>query len=50
MPRSAVGIKADGSIVLAMVAQKPDISPTGMTLDELADVLADQGGDPGPES
>jgi len=41
--RSAVGIKADGSIVLAMVAQKPDISPTGMTLDELADVLADQG-------
>jgi hypothetical protein len=41
--RSAIGIKADGSIVLAMVAQKPDVSPAGMTLAELADALADQG-------
>jgi hypothetical protein len=41
--RSAIGIKADGSVVLAMVAQKPDVSPSGMTLAELADVLAAQG-------
>jgi hypothetical protein len=41
--RSAIGIKADGSIVLAMVAQQPGISPAGMTLAELADALADQG-------
>ena len=41
--RSAIGLRADGSIVLAMVAQKPDGSPSGMTLAELADALADQG-------
>jgi len=41
--RSAIGIKVDGSVVLAMVAQKPDVSPSGMTLAELADVLAAQG-------
>lgn len=41
--RSAIGIKADGSIVLAMVAQKPGASPSGLSLPGLADVLAEQG-------
>jgi Phosphodiester glycosidase len=38
--RTAMGIKADGSIILVMIAQKPD-NPTnsGMSLSELADLM-----------
>ncbi|MEO0489129.1 MAG: phosphodiester glycosidase family protein [Cyanobacteria bacterium J06659_2] len=42
--RTAVGIKANGDVVWAMVAQRPDgASPSGMTLGELAEFLSDQG-------
>jgi hypothetical protein len=41
--RSAIGIKADGTLVLAMVAQVPGVSPTGMSFAELTDFLAQQG-------
>ena len=41
--RSAIGIKADGSIVLAMVAQVPEASPSGMSFADLAELLAQQG-------
>jgi hypothetical protein len=41
--RSAIGIKADGSIVLAMVAQVPGVSPSGMNFAELANLLTQQG-------
>lgn len=42
--RSAIGITANGDIILAMAAQKPE-SPTnsGMSLEELADFLATLG-------
>ncbi len=41
--RSAIGIKADGSIVLVMVAQVPETSPSGMSFGDLAELLAQQG-------
>jgi len=41
--RSAVGLKADGSVVLATVAQVPGVSPSGMTLGEVAAFLSDRG-------
>jgi hypothetical protein len=41
--RSALGIKADGSLVLAMVAQVPGVSPSGLTLPEFAQLMADRG-------
>lgn len=42
--RTAVGIRANGDVVWAMVAQKPDTTaPSGMTLAELADFLAQMG-------
>ncbi|MGF1569540.1 MAG: phosphodiester glycosidase family protein [Nodosilinea sp.] len=41
--RSAVGLKADGSILLVMVAQVPGVSPTGMSLADLGTFLAERG-------
>jgi hypothetical protein len=41
--RSAIGLKADGSLVLVMVAQVPGESPSGMTLPELARFMDEQG-------
>lgn len=41
--RSAVGLKADGSVVLMMIAQVPGVSPSGMTLAEVAAFLGDRG-------
>jgi len=42
--RSAVGLKADGTVVFAIAAQRPYTeTSTGMTLDDLADFLADLG-------
>lgn len=41
--RSAVGLKADGSVVMAMVAQVPEVSPSGMTMAEMAAVMRDRG-------
>ncbi|PSR17148.1 hypothetical protein C8255_14130 [filamentous cyanobacterium CCP3] len=41
--RSAVGIKADGSVVMVMVAQVPGVSPSGMTMAEMAEVMGDRG-------
>ncbi|NJL46936.1 MAG: phosphodiester glycosidase family protein [Leptolyngbyaceae cyanobacterium SM2_5_2] len=40
--RSAIGLKADGSLVLVLVAQVPDM-PSGMTLPELSTFMAEQG-------
>lgn len=37
--RSAIGIKADGSLVLVMAAQRPEVSPSGLTFAELAEFL-----------
>jgi Phosphodiester glycosidase len=43
-PRSAIGIAADGSILLVMVAQKPELpDASGMTLQELADFMKSLG-------
>ena len=43
-PRSAIGITADGSLLLVMVAQKPDLpNASGMTLQELADFMKSLG-------
>lgn len=41
--RSAIGITADGTIILAMAAQIPNQAPSGMTLPELAEALAELG-------
>ncbi|MEO1068642.1 MAG: phosphodiester glycosidase family protein [Cyanobacteria bacterium J06638_6] len=41
--RSAVGLKADGSVVLVMVAQVPGVSPSGMTMEEMAEFMGDRG-------
>jgi len=41
--RSAIGITADGTIILAMAAQIPNLQPSGMTLAELAATLAELG-------
>ena len=41
--RSAIGITADGTIILAMAAQIPDQPAAGMTLPELTDALAELG-------
>jgi len=41
--RSAVGLTADGSVVLVMVAQVPGVSPSGMTMEEVAGVMRDRG-------
>lgn len=41
--RSAVGLKADGSVVLVMVAQVPGVSPSGMTMGEVAAFMSDRG-------
>ncbi|MGB3312755.1 MAG: phosphodiester glycosidase family protein [Nodosilinea sp.] len=41
--RSAVGLKADGSVVLAMAAQVQGVSPSGMTMAEMAEVMGDRG-------
>ncbi len=41
--RSAVGLKADGSVVLVMVAQVPGVSPSGLTTAEVAAVMGDRG-------
>lgn len=40
--RSAVGLKADGSVVLVMVAQVPGVSSSGMTMEEMAEVMGDR--------
>jgi hypothetical protein len=40
--RSAVGLTAEGGVVLAMVAQVPGQSPSGMTLAEVAEFLGDR--------
>jgi uncharacterized protein YigE (DUF2233 family) len=41
--RSAVGLTAKGSVVLVMVAQVPGVSPSGMTMAEVAGFLGDRG-------
>ena len=41
--RSAVGITADGSLLWVMVAQKPDVTPSGLSLPELAAWMKRQG-------
>jgi hypothetical protein len=41
--RSAIGITDDGSIILAMVAQVPGVSPSGLNFADLADFMAQQG-------
>lgn len=41
--RSAVGLKADGSMVLVMVAQVPGVSPSGLTMGEVAALMGDRG-------
>ncbi|MFQ4139993.1 phosphodiester glycosidase family protein [Nodosilinea sp. PGN35] len=41
--RSAVGLTADGGVVLAMAAQVPGVSPSGMTMAEMAAFLGDRG-------
>lgn len=41
--RSAVGITAEGAVVLAMVAQVPGVSPSGLSLPDLADLMAERG-------
>lgn len=41
--RSAVGLTADGAVVLAMVAQVPGVSPSGLSLPDLADLMAERG-------
>jgi len=41
--RSAVGITADGSLLWVMAAQKPGITPSGLSLPELATFLKSQG-------
>lgn len=41
--RSAVGLTADGSVVMVMVAQVPGVSPSGMTMAEVAEVMRDRG-------
>lgn len=41
--RSAVGLTADGSVVLVMVAQVPGVSPSGMTMGEVAALMGDRG-------
>ncbi|HEY9643305.1 MAG TPA: phosphodiester glycosidase family protein [Coleofasciculaceae cyanobacterium] len=43
-PRSAVGLRPDGSVILVMVAQKPEaIDASGMTLQQLADLMKSLG-------
>jgi hypothetical protein len=41
--RSAVGLTAEGGVVMVMVAQVPGVSPSGMTMAEVADVMRDRG-------
>lgn len=41
--RSAVGLTADGGVVLVMVAEVPGMSPSGMTMAEVAAVMRDRG-------
>lgn len=41
--RSAVGITADGAVVLVMVAQVPGVSPSGLSLPDLAALMAERG-------
>ncbi|TVQ14317.1 MAG: phosphodiester glycosidase family protein [Leptolyngbya sp. DLM2.Bin27] len=41
--RSAVGLTADGSVVMVMVAQVPGVSPSGMTMAQVAEVMRDRG-------
>ncbi|HIK43779.1 MAG TPA: phosphodiester glycosidase family protein, partial [Leptolyngbyaceae cyanobacterium M65_K2018_010] len=41
--RSALGLKADGSLVMVMVAQVPGVTPAGLSLPELATFLKDRG-------
>lgn len=41
--RSAVGLTADGSVVMVMVAQVPGVSPSGMTMAEVAAFMSDRG-------
>jgi exopolysaccharide biosynthesis protein len=41
--RSAVGLTADGAVVLVMAAQVPGASPSGLSLPDLADLMAERG-------
>jgi len=41
--RSAIGLGAEGEILLVMVAQRPGLANSGLTLAELAQVMAQQG-------
>lgn len=41
--RSALGLTADGAIVLVMVAQVPGVSPSGLSLPDLATLMAERG-------
>ncbi|WOD41372.1 phosphodiester glycosidase family protein [Nodosilinea sp. E11] len=40
--RSAVGLTADGSVVMVMAAQVPGVSPSGMTMAEMAAFMGDR--------
>jgi hypothetical protein len=41
--RSAIGIKPDGSLVMVMAAQKPGVSPSGMSFADLSGFLTSLG-------
>ncbi|MGB3136979.1 MAG: phosphodiester glycosidase family protein [Nodosilinea sp.] len=41
--RSAVGLTADGGVVLVMAAQVPGVSPSGMSMGEMAAFMGDRG-------
>ncbi|MGB3201453.1 MAG: phosphodiester glycosidase family protein [Nodosilinea sp.] len=41
--RSAVGLTAEGGVVLAMAAQVPGVSPSGVTMAEMAGLMGDRG-------
>lgn len=41
--RSAVGLTADGAVVLVMAAQRPGVSPSGLSLPDLAALMAERG-------
>ena len=41
--RSAVGLTADGSVVMVMAAQVPGVSPSGLTMAEMAGLMGDRG-------
>ena len=41
--RSAVGLTADGSVVMMMAAQVPGVSPSGVMMAEMGEIMGDRG-------